>query len=112
MLIGVFVRVFDNDGDALTDEIQINSHTLDNQISASVASSGDEYLISYISWNQDGDDDGIFARFVDNEGNYLGDEFMVNQFTTDYQRKPSVAYDGNDYFIAWQSSTLTSSNWA
>jgi hypothetical protein len=53
---------------------------------------------------QDGDRDGIFAQSFDSSGVKVGQEFMVNSYTHEYQQHPSVSNLTNgDFVICWDS---------
>ena len=53
---------------------------------------------------QDGSGLGIFGQRYKNDGTKNGGEFQVNTYTTNDQRNPSVAIDGNGNFVVvWDS---------
>lgn len=62
---GVYARIFDSDGNAITDQFQVNSRTWDNQTSPLVTADSNGGFTVY--WN-DTYYGGAFQRF-DNEGN-------------------------------------------
>lgn len=99
---GIFARLFDNDGNPLTDEIAVNTYTTDNQQTPHIASDGDGYCITWISKFQDGSDFGIVARIFDNDGAAVTDEFMVNAYTPGLQKEPFAATDDTTYCIGWE----------
>jgi hypothetical protein len=62
------------------------------------------FVVAWQSFEQDGNDYGIYARMYDSSGNPLGPEFQVNTYTNGLQEYPSVAMEANGNFvIAWQS---------
>jgi hypothetical protein len=102
---GIYAQRYDNNGNLLGGEFQVNTYTTSEQWWPSVAmDSNGNFVIAWISDGQDGDSYGIFAQHYDSSGNPLGGEFQVNIFTTNNQRFPSVAMDSNGNFvITWVS---------
>ena len=86
-------------------EFQVNSYTTRIQSYAAVARGlNGDFVVVWMSLDQDGDDFGIFGQRFDASGNALGDEFRVNSYTTSRQSHPSVSMDPSGRFvIAWTS---------
>lgn len=110
---GVFARLFASNGDALTSEFQVNTHTPDRQYNSRVCTGGGgEFVVTWDSHQggpagQDGDTDGVFAQRFGSSGSVLGTEFQVNTYTTGSQgyRGLDVACgDDGSFVIAWNSS--------
>ena len=102
---GVFAQRFDSDGAKLGGEVQVNTTTAENQEDPSVIGLvGGGYVVTWESLDQDGDEDGVFARRFDADGNAAGGEFQVNTTTDEDQDDPSIAAlsDGG-FAIAWES---------
>ncbi|MBN2581092.1 MAG: trypsin-like serine protease, partial [Pirellulales bacterium] len=101
---GVYLRIFDQNKNALTNEIRVNTTTAGNQRNASVAVDADGDLV--VVWESEGQDadgsTGVYARRFDAMGNPLGGEFRVNTNYTNDQINPDVAMDpfGN-FVIVW-----------
>lgn len=87
-------------------EIQLNSQTVNDQKDADVAFIGsDKVAAVWNSYLQDGSSGTIVANIFDASGNALGEEFIVNQTTTDNQRLPDIAADANgNFMIVWEGS--------
>ncbi len=103
---GVFAQRFDSDGAKLGSEVQVNTTTSEDQDDPSVIGLvGGGYVVTWESVDQDGDEDGVFARRFDADGNAAGGEFQVNATTDEDQDDPSIAAlsDGG-FAIAWESS--------
>ena len=102
---GVFGQRYDNSGNRLGGEFQVNTYTTDNQESPSVASDASgNFVVVWQSQSQDGDSLGIFGQRYDANGNRMGGEFQVNSTTTSDQDVPSVASDVNGNFVVvWAS---------
>ncbi|HMQ07789.1 MAG TPA: hypothetical protein PKC30_10850 [Saprospiraceae bacterium] len=102
----IFARLFDASGMPLTGEIQVNQHTTNSQIDPRIAMHSDgTFVVVWESDGQDGDGDGVYGRRFDNIGLPLGDEFQINQFTTEGQSDPDIAMDclGN-FVVVWEST--------
>ncbi len=102
---GVFAQFFDNEGNPIGSEFQINTYTTSEQERSSIASDGRNYFVAWQSKGQDGDEWGVFGQLLDNEGNLIGAEFQINAYTAYWQKLPSVASNGSNYLVTWQSST-------
>jgi len=99
---GVFGRRYDAAGSPLGGEFQVNTYSTGSQIDPSVATDlAGNFTVAWSSY-QDGSSYGIFGRRYDAEGEPLGNEFQVNEYTTGGQKTPSIASDGGgDFVIAW-----------
>ncbi|MCA9110358.1 MAG: PKD domain-containing protein, partial [Planctomycetaceae bacterium] len=102
-LLGIFAQRYAADGSPVGDEFLVNKTTLGIQAlpSVSMANTG-EFVITWESYNQGGNDWGIFGQRYDADGNALGDEFQVNTNTASDQRYPSIALnDAGQFVVAW-----------
>jgi hypothetical protein len=86
---------------------QVNTHTLDRQSSPNIAAAANgNFVVVWISRNQDGSSTGVFGQRYDASGTALASEFQVNTHAFDTQGvEPigvSTAADG-DFVIAWSS---------
>jgi hypothetical protein len=85
---------------------QVNSYTTSLQASPALAlGNAGDFIVTWSSDGQDGDDDGIFGRRFDSGGGPIGAEFQVNTYTTDAQSYPAVAsgVSVGKFVTAWQS---------
>ena len=85
-------------------EVAVSSYA-GQQIDPAVASLPDgSVVISWASFGQDGDMQGVFAQRFSSVGARLGSEFQVNQTTDMNQRTPAVAaLDQGRFVLAWVS---------
>ncbi|WP_338086792.1 cadherin-like domain-containing protein [Magnetospirillum aberrantis] len=61
-------------------------------------------LIVWLSYGQDGDNYGVFARLYDPSLNAISDEFQVNSTTASSQNVPNVAiFSDGGFAIVWRS---------
>jgi hypothetical protein len=102
---GIFAQRLDSLGQPLGDEFQVNSFTPDFQYNPGVAMAGDgRFVVVWVSFGQDGDSNGIFARLFAADGTPLGDDFQVNASSLDSQESPSIAMTTQgDFVITWSS---------
>ncbi|WP_107851448.1 VCBS domain-containing protein [Oceanimonas marisflavi] len=111
-----YTRLYDVNGTATTPELLTNTTTNGDQATfgnttQTVAGLANGSLVSV--WTDysgsDGQDSGIFARLLDDQGNAIAvngstDEFQVNTTTAGHQIEASVgALDDGGFVIAWQS---------
>jgi cysteine-rich repeat protein len=105
---GVFGQRFDSAGQMVGTAFQVNSYTVGAQGNFSqgkpaVAAAADgSFVIAWISGEQDGDGDGVFAQRFDSAGQQAGSEFQVNSHTMNTQYEPAVAAGADGAFVvAW-----------
>jgi hypothetical protein len=106
-LYDVYMRRFDENGNALGDEFVVNTTTTNDQADPSVGVSDNGEIV--VSWEtfevQDGSGGAIMARQFDAAGDPVADEFIVNTFNTGEQSMPAIAVNGAGHFVvAWQSA--------
>ncbi|MCA9032985.1 MAG: hypothetical protein KDA66_19355, partial [Planctomycetaceae bacterium] len=104
---GVFAKLFDSAGNAVTGDILVNTHVADNQRFSSVSMNSSGQFV--ISWQSDHQDDangvGIHAQRFDANGTPVGSEILVNSTTEGDQRFPSVALtEEGSFAVVWQSN--------
>ncbi len=70
----------------------------------------DNFVITWQSENQDGDDFGIYGRAYNNANSPVSSEFQINTTTTGDQTDATVAMDGSGNFIVtWQGEPQSGS---
>jgi len=101
----VHAQRYDENGSPVGSEFRVNAHTTDSQYEPSVAMDATGgFVVAWPSYQQDGDQTGVYARLYDQDGIAPGTEFRVNSHTTESQYYPSVAMDdGGDFVVAWKS---------
>lgn len=95
----------------VTGPFKINHYTEHDQREPAVASGiGQEALVVWSSYGQDGDRGGIFGRFVKMRGRdgersqeILGEEFRISESGAGHQRAPQVVADAGGYWVAWET---------
>ena len=88
----------------------INSHLTGNQYAPRLSSIGLDYMVSWTSLSQDGSREGVYGRFIHEDGLPTSDEFRVNTTTPSQQMQPAVASDGAGQFLAVWTSYVGSPN--
>lgn len=101
---GVFARLFDPDGVALSDDFQVNSYTQIQQRYPSVAASTDGDFV--LVWGSDGGlvgtKRGVFGQRYDSAGGRIGDEFRANSYVLGNVARSSVAANTRgDFVVVW-----------
>ncbi len=82
-------------------EFVINSYTTGNQQWPTVTAIGDDkYLVTWTSDGQDGDDFGVYGQLFNSTDNSpIGNEFLINSYTTGPQAGIDAAALGADKFV-------------
>ena len=89
---GVFARRIAPDGSLPDDEFQVNSYSFSYQSRPDVAAvAGGGFAISWTSYGQDGDRNGVFARVFDGQIAAASDEIEVARITKSDQYDTSIA---------------------
>jgi hypothetical protein len=102
---GVYAQRYNSSGVTRGTEFQVNTYTTGSQMETSIAMDYEgDFVISWDSNGQDGDNSGIFAQRYDSQGQLRGTEFRVNTYTSGTQRLSAVAMDNNgDFVVTWGS---------
>jgi Ca2+-binding RTX toxin-like protein len=103
--MGIYAQRYDQNGNPLGEEFQVNTYTDSSQSSPSVTALSDGgFVVTWQSWGQDGSEMGIYAQRYDENGNPLGEEFQVNTDTDGLQLSPSVtALSDGGFVVTWTS---------
>jgi hypothetical protein len=101
-------RRFDEAGEPLGSDFQVNTYTTERQLGPSVAadSAGNFVVVwySYASGGSDNSGRSIQARRFDAAGNPLGPDLQVNSFTAGDQAGSAVASDSaGNFVVVWNS---------
>ena len=111
---GIYARVFNaTTGKNITAEFRVNYYSAQNQLKPSVCALSNDKIA--MVWEGEGQTDsiGIYANvFNATNGVRLGSEFLVNHYTTNDQRKPSICALSIDKFVvSWESFGQDGSDW-
>ncbi|WP_183451189.1 putative Ig domain-containing protein, partial [Microvirga lupini] len=110
---GIYAQRYGADGTALGGEVRVNSTTDSDQMYPTITALADGgYVVTWMSWNQDGSGYGIYAQRYGADGTALGGEVRVNTTTADNQYFPVItALIGGGYVVTWMSSIQDGSSW-
>ena len=99
----IFGQRYDASGNRLGGEFQVNSYTTGNQLRTSVSvSPAGGFVVSWGSQFGDGSGYAVMARRFDAAGNALGNDIVVNTYTTGHQDShvgQQVVHDARGNFI-------------
>jgi hypothetical protein len=99
----IYARPFNSAGTGGS-VVRVNTHLYGDQFSPKVSSINQEFLVVWVSLQQDGDREGVFGQFVHSDGSLIGGEFRVNTTTISQQMQPAVVTDGTGQFeVVWTS---------
>ncbi|HXI03660.1 MAG TPA: hypothetical protein VNI57_10840 [Candidatus Saccharimonadales bacterium] len=101
----VMGRIFDSSGQPAGPSFQVNTTTLDYQRFPAIAmDSLGNFVVVWDDYGTDGDGYGITGQRFDSAGTKLGGEFVVNSYTTGWQRFPDITMaPSGDFVVAWES---------
>lgn len=111
---GVYGQIVYKDCKAIGGQFQLHTTTASDQTSPKVAVDGSgNFVATWASLGQDGDNFGIYAQQFDKNAAKVGTEFKLNPVAAGEQSKPSVAYLANGNFVAaWQTAGEDESGYA
>ncbi len=87
------------------EEFQVNTYTTNNQDNSSLtALDNGEFVVTWSSWLQDGDNYGVFGQRFNADASPKGDEFQINTYTDSNQSDPHITMlnDGG-FIVVWES---------
>lgn len=102
---GIWGRRYASDGTPLSNEFLVNATVNPAQIRSDVAmDDAGNFVVVWQSDGQDGAGWGIYGQRFDTNGNRLGPEFRINDYTPADQVAPQVAMDADgDFAVVWSS---------
>jgi Ca2+-binding RTX toxin-like protein len=103
---GVYQQRYASDGSPSGAETLVNTYTTGIQGYTAVASLSDGgWVVTWQSYDQDGDSSGIYQQRYTSDGNTSGSETQVNTYTTGSQNSVTVAgLSGGGWVVSWISS--------
>jgi hypothetical protein len=101
---GIYAQRYSSSGVAQGSEFQVNTSNSSQSYPAVAMDSSGDFVICWMSFEQDGQYGGIYAQRYNSSGVAQGSEFQVNTYTDNFQDNPSIAMDNDgDFVITWQS---------
>jgi hypothetical protein len=82
----------------------VNTQLYGDQYSPRICRAGSTYLANWTSLGQDGSREGVYGRYLNDDGSVSGAEFRVNSTTAGAQKQQALGSDGAGRFMAaWTS---------
>jgi len=102
----IYAQRYNAAGVAQGSEFRVNTYTTNYQFTSTVAMDADgDFVVTWLSYGQDGSNEGIYAQRYNAAGAAQGSEFRVNTYTTNLQGFSTVAMDADgDFVVTWSSS--------
>ncbi len=100
------IRLYDQHCQPLTDELQVNQFDEGIQDLPDIAIDGHGvYVVVWHSFMPEFEDQGIYGRRVNAQGQFVGDEFKISQEVEAFQDFPAVTGmpDGG-FMVAWETA--------
>ena len=104
---GIYAQRFDNDGLKIDSEVLINTTTSFYQWLPKISALSDNgYAITWSSWKQDGNREGVYIKFFDSDFNSTSFESRVNEESLGFQWEPSepIPKDDGSVICLWSSN--------
>ncbi|WP_018344132.1 T9SS type A sorting domain-containing protein [Cytophaga aurantiaca] len=103
---GVYAQRYTSAGIPKGNEFQVNTYTISGQAGSHIGLDQDGgFVITWGSYQQDGDQDGVYAQRYNAAAQKQGSEFRVNAITIGEQFPSGIGVDHDgDFVIAWQST--------
>ncbi len=97
-------RIYKNN-QPVGNDFLVNTFTTGTQTNPDVAiDNNGSFVITWDSWYQDGSNKGVYAQMFDNNGNKIGNEFLVNSTTINSQQRPVIKkFENCNFIIVWES---------
>jgi len=101
---GVYARLFDETGTAISGEIAVNTTTQGSQDSSVITALANGGFVVAWDGRGTGDTSGVFARLFDKTGTAVSGEILINTTTANSQVRPDIAAlaDGG-FAVTWDS---------
>jgi hypothetical protein len=107
----IYAQIFDVDGNKIGTEFLVNTYTALSQTTPIIKSlSNGNFIVVWESDLQDGDMEGIYGQIFNTDGNKIGDEFQINDYTYELQIEPDIVTLNDGFIITWTSSEYDGSD--
>ncbi len=103
---GIYAQRYDVNNQQVGDEFQVSSYEIADQVRPEITSLADGgYVISWMSYGQDGSENGIYMQIFNQAGEKVSAEILVNTSVASDQALPSITHlDNGDFVVSWQSN--------
>ena len=109
---GVFGQRYNNRGEPIGNEFQVNSSTLQTQYHPDIAMNwrGD-FVVVWEGFENDTLSHGVFGKVYDKEACIIEDEFKINETSPGFEAAPRVAMDiDTNFTVIWLTRTHSHSD--
>jgi len=109
---GVYGRILDSNLNGVISEFKINEYTDSDQTypRTTLLNNGD-FIVVWHSNNQDGSGKGVYSQRYSATGYEIGNQVLVNQYTTGDQMFSTVAsLESGSYIVVWDSKGYDDGN--
>ncbi len=100
----IHTRLYDKNNNPLTGIINVTSTSFYKYQPKIVMNDIGEFIISWHSFSEDGNGQGVYAQIYNSYGSPVGGNFLVNTTITGDQQNSSVTSQGSDFLVTWQSN--------
>ncbi|MBR0556595.1 hypothetical protein J5J10_12985 [Ciceribacter sp. L1K23] len=103
---GIFQQRYNSSGVAVDSEEQVNTETAGTQAAPAIAALADGgWVVTWHTYDQDGDGYGIFQQAYNADGSLQGAEVQVNTTSAGWQMNPVVtALEDGGWVVAWSTN--------
>jgi hypothetical protein len=110
---GIYGKRYASTGDVLGSEFLVNTYSLGDQQNPGVTMDADgDFVITWASFVQDGDNWGVYGQRYAPSGVPQGGEFSLNTYTSSEQWWPNVGMNSNgDIAAVWHSFGQDGTDW-
>ncbi|MCP4392936.1 MAG: hypothetical protein GY804_01505, partial [Alphaproteobacteria bacterium] len=106
---GVAGQRFDENGNKMDGQFTLNTYVTSDQRAAKLATlKNGNFVATWPSFGQDGDDEGVYSQVYAPDGSTIGTEIHVSSgITADNQTTPRItALSGGGFLVTWTSQTF------
>jgi len=102
---GVYCQRFGPAAEKKGNPFRVNTYIVSNQEDPDLAGWADgRFVVVWYSYNQDGENGGIYGQRFNSDGTPAGSEFQVNSYTAYDQLYPAVStIPGEGFVVTWNS---------
>ena len=100
----IYGKIFNNDNTVVLDEFQINEITFEKLNNIIVVSLEDDGFVVFWS-NSNINNNGIFGKFYDNNGNNIGNEFIITSSVNIIDGVSATQLKNKNIIITWHSQS-------
>ncbi len=99
----IYAQRFDSNGNKIGEEFRVNTGEInDQEFPAIDIDGGRNFVVTWSDWRSGNSD--IYGQRFDNNGNKVGEEFRINDYTNERQWLSDIAmFENGGFVITWDS---------